>query len=184
TWFPEVAAFYESLAKELEADGVDLQSVFGPGAASFNLPFAAHTLNLGPAVCCLLHHDAQNWPQGICPAMAVGKFDHTRSGQFIMEEPKVVLELKSGDIILFLSSLITHGNAPLADGEVRMSWTCWMVGGLVRWLAAGCALLSSLTTRVKQERYAARSEEFAHKGWASLLTLSELKERLASRRQA
>ncbi|EJD37866.1 hypothetical protein AURDEDRAFT_72734, partial [Auricularia subglabra TFB-10046 SS5] len=142
--------------------------------------FAAHTLNLGPFVCCLLHRDAQNWPQGICPAMALGEFDHTRSGHFIMEEAKVALELKSGDIILFLSSLITHGNGPLRPGERRMSWTCWMAGGLVRWLAAGCALLSSLTTRSKQERYAARSAEFARKGWASLLTLNDLRERASS----
>ncbi|EJD32640.1 hypothetical protein AURDEDRAFT_77553, partial [Auricularia subglabra TFB-10046 SS5] len=136
--------------------------------------FAAHTLNLGPYVRCLLHRDAQNWPKGVCPAMALGDFDHTKSGHFIMEEPKVVLELRSGDIILFLSSLITHGNAPLCPGDVRMSWTCWMAGGLVRWLAAGCALVSSLTTRAKQEKYAERSQEFARKGWESLLTLSEL----------
>ncbi|EJD33962.1 hypothetical protein AURDEDRAFT_43352, partial [Auricularia subglabra TFB-10046 SS5] len=137
TWFPDVAAFYKDVEKELKDNGIDLQSVFGPGAAAFNLPFAAHTLNLGPFVCCLLHRDAQNWPHGICPAMAFGEFDHTCSGHFIMEEPKVVLEFKSGDIVLFLSSLITHGNAPLAAGERRMSWTCWLAGGLVRWLAAG-----------------------------------------------
>ncbi|EJD35686.1 hypothetical protein AURDEDRAFT_46100, partial [Auricularia subglabra TFB-10046 SS5] len=124
-----------------------------------NLPFVAHTLKIGPFVCCLLHRDSQNWPQGICPAMAISEFDHTRSGHFIMEEPKVALEFKSGDIILFLSSLITHGNAPLQPGERRMSWTCWMVGGLLRWLAAGCALLSTLTTRAKQERYSARAQE-------------------------
>ncbi|EJD41152.1 hypothetical protein AURDEDRAFT_69181, partial [Auricularia subglabra TFB-10046 SS5] len=138
------------------------------------------TLNLGPYVRCLLHRDAQNWPKGICPAMALGDFDHTKGGHFVMEESKVVLELMSGDIILFLSSLITHGNAPLCPGDVRMSWTCWMAGGLVRWLAAGCALVSSLTTGSQQQEYSRRSEEFARKGWASLLTLSELAARIGT----
>ncbi|EJD38756.1 hypothetical protein AURDEDRAFT_39960, partial [Auricularia subglabra TFB-10046 SS5] len=100
-------------------------------------PFAAHTLNLGPQVRCILHRDSQNWVEGPCPIIIIGEFDHTVSGQFIIEEAKVALELRSGDIMILLSSLLTHGNTPLREGEVRLSWTCWMAGGLVRWLAAG-----------------------------------------------
>ncbi|EJD36430.1 hypothetical protein AURDEDRAFT_31201, partial [Auricularia subglabra TFB-10046 SS5] len=98
------------------------------------------TLNLGPQVRCLLHRDSQNFKPGVCTLLTCGRFDHTRSGHFIMVEPKVILELKNGDVLLFLSSLITHGNAPLRAAERRMSWTCWTAGGLVRWAAAGHAL--------------------------------------------
>ncbi|EJD42395.1 hypothetical protein AURDEDRAFT_43413, partial [Auricularia subglabra TFB-10046 SS5] len=86
---------------------------------------------------CILHRDSQNWPQGVCPIIVKGRFDHTVSGHFVLVEPKIVQELKSGDVILVLSSLVTHGNAPLKPGDIRLSWTCWMAGGLVRWLAAG-----------------------------------------------
>ncbi|KZV85178.1 hypothetical protein EXIGLDRAFT_571457, partial [Exidia glandulosa HHB12029] len=140
--FPEVAALYELVSRDLK-----LQDVFGPAASKFNLPFAAHTFNLGPHVQCLLHRDSLNWPRGICPVIVFGNFDHTTSGQFIMVEPKVVLELQHGDVFIFLSSLLTHGNAPLREGEERMSWTCWMAGGLMRWIAAGHQLVNQLTTR-------------------------------------
>ncbi|EJD40805.1 hypothetical protein AURDEDRAFT_69735, partial [Auricularia subglabra TFB-10046 SS5] len=177
TWLPEVARFYMDVQRDLKENGIDLQAVFGPGAATFNLPFAAHTLNLGPQVRCILHRDSHNWPEGPCPVIVTGKFDHTRSGHFVLVEPKVVLELRSGDIIILLSSLLTHGNAPLKKGEIRMSWTCWMAGGLVRWLAAGCRLVSSLNTRALQHEYARRAKEYADRGWRSLLTLSDLKAR-------
>ncbi|EJD42796.1 hypothetical protein AURDEDRAFT_67131, partial [Auricularia subglabra TFB-10046 SS5] len=139
--------------------------------------FAAHTLNLGPQVRCILHRDSQNWPEGPCPLLVIGEFDHEVSGHFVIEEAKVALELRSGDVIILLSSLLTHGNAPLRPGEVRLSWTCWMAGGLVRWLAAGCALVSSLRTRTEQAQYAERAKEFARRGWRSLMTLSQLRER-------
>lgn len=172
TWFPEVAKAYQKIDAQLK-----LGDVFGPGAKEFNLPFAAHTFNLGPQVRCWLHRDSQNWPPGICPVLVRGDFDHTRSAQMILVEPKIVLELRSGDLFIMLSSLITHGNAPLGEGETRMSWTCWMAGGLCRWLAAGRALVSSLTTTAQQESYKRKTEKMTREGWSALLTLSDLAER-------
>ncbi|KZV93175.1 hypothetical protein EXIGLDRAFT_586595, partial [Exidia glandulosa HHB12029] len=115
--------------------------------------FAAHTFNLGPCVRCFLHRDCLNFPPGACPIFVLGKFDYTRSAQLIIVEPKVIVELMHGDLFIVLSSLLTHGNAPLLKGEERMSWTCWMAGGLVRWIAAGKRLVSELKTEKMQRDY-------------------------------
>ncbi|KZV79080.1 hypothetical protein EXIGLDRAFT_596407, partial [Exidia glandulosa HHB12029] len=82
---------------------------------------------------CWFHRDSRNYILGICPVLVLGKFNHETSGQFIMVEPKLVLELRPGDVFLLMSSIITHGTAPLRAGETRRSWTCFTAGGIFRW---------------------------------------------------
>ncbi|EJD42019.1 hypothetical protein AURDEDRAFT_168810 [Auricularia subglabra TFB-10046 SS5] len=54
TWLPDVAAFYKKLEANIEIPEALRTS------RCFNLPFAAHTFNLGPYVQCWFHRDARN----------------------------------------------------------------------------------------------------------------------------
>ncbi|KZV83199.1 hypothetical protein EXIGLDRAFT_598006, partial [Exidia glandulosa HHB12029] len=123
------------------------------------------TFNLGPYVRCWLHRDCLNFPPGVCPIFILGNFDHRISAQLIIVEPKVIIELMHGDLFIMLSSLLTHSNAPLQAGEERMSWTCWMAGGLVRWIAAGGKLVNELTTKAMQRKYAKEAAKWQTRGW-------------------
>ncbi|EJD46696.1 hypothetical protein AURDEDRAFT_43093, partial [Auricularia subglabra TFB-10046 SS5] len=127
TWLPDVAAIYKRLESRIEVPDALRTS------CAFNLPFAAHTFNLGPFVRCWFHRDAWNFTLGWCPVLVLGLFDHRTSAQFIMVEPRIVMELRPGDLMLMMSSVITHGTAPLLKGETRMSWTCFTAGAIFRW---------------------------------------------------
>ena len=112
-WCPKLALIYQRIDDSLHVPGAFRLS------QRFNLPFAAHAFNLGPYMECWFHRDSRNFILGICPVLVMGQFDHKRSGHFIMVEPKLVLELRPGDVLLLMSSIITHGTAPLGEGERR-----------------------------------------------------------------
>ncbi|KZV89330.1 hypothetical protein EXIGLDRAFT_569218, partial [Exidia glandulosa HHB12029] len=127
TFYPSLAKIYKEMERSMNVPDAIRTSI------QFNLPFAAHTLNLGPFVQCWFHRDSRNFILGICPVVVLGRFNPETSGHFIMVEPKIVMELRPGDVLLMMSALITHGTAPLLPGETRMSWTCYSAGGLFRY---------------------------------------------------
>lgn len=110
TWYPSVAKAYREVDDSLAAPHPLRQAL---KAAGVNLPFAAHAFNLGPFVECWWHRDARNYILGVCPVVMLGAFNHRTSGQLILVEPKVVIELRRGDLFFLMSSILTHGTAPL-----------------------------------------------------------------------
>lgn len=105
---------------------------------SDKLPFAAVTANLGPQTICSLHRDFLNLVFGWCLIFILGEYDHTKGGHIILWEPKLVVEVRPGDLVYLPSGCVTHGNVPLKDsGERRYSVTWYTAGGLFAWVAAG-----------------------------------------------
>lgn len=43
-------------------------------------------------------------------------------GQFILHEPKLILEFRRGDVIFIQSAPITHENVLITEGETCYSW--------------------------------------------------------------
>ncbi|EJD34229.1 hypothetical protein AURDEDRAFT_76377, partial [Auricularia subglabra TFB-10046 SS5] len=170
TWLPDVAAIYKRLEASMEIPHALRTS------RRFNLPFAAHTLNLGPYVRCWFHRDARNFTLGWCPVLVLGQFDYRTSAHFIMVEPQIVMELRPGDVLLMMSSVITHGTAALLEGETRMSWTCFTAGALFRWVAAGHKLVGDLSED-EHAAYLERSAQIFGEAWRANLTLDELEQR-------
>lgn len=156
-------------------DSLDIPGAFR-SSQRFNLPFAAHAFNLGPYVECWFHRDARNFILGVCPVLVMGNFDHRTSAQFIMVEARLILELRPGDLLLLMSSVITHGTAPLREGERRLSWTCWTAGGIFRWYAAGGRLVGDLLPE-EFRAYEATSSALFDEAWKALYTLDNLKSR-------
>lgn len=60
-------------------------------------PFCAMSVNEGPQAEVRIHCDVHNLIWGFCALGIFGSFDHTKSGQLILWEAKVIIELKHGD---------------------------------------------------------------------------------------
>ncbi|KAI0039169.1 hypothetical protein FA95DRAFT_1504537 [Auriscalpium vulgare] len=99
--------------------------------------FPTATFNFGPQALTRPHRDFRNIPYGWCAITALGNFDHTKGGHLILWELKLVIEFPAGSTILIPSSLITHSNTPIQEGETRQSFTQYCAGDLVRWKAYG-----------------------------------------------
>lgn len=173
-WYPKLAAIYKRIDDTLEIPHAFRVS------QQFNLPFAAHAFNLGPYVQCWFHRDSRNFILGICPVLVLGNFNHKTSGHFIMVEARTIIELRPGDIFLLMSSIITHGTAPLRPGEKRLSWTCWTAGGIFRWWAAKKKLVKELSAE-EHVAYERAANQLFVECWEALLTLEQLEELFAER---
>lgn len=93
-------------------------------------PFLGTSINLGPMSESRTHRDPQNLAGGICAIGAFGRFDHRVSGHLILVEPKLIIEMKHGDVVVIPSAAVTHCNSPLHEGDDRVS--------VVQYTAAGC----------------------------------------------
>ncbi|KAJ7220951.1 hypothetical protein C8J57DRAFT_1536784 [Mycena rebaudengoi] len=92
--------------------------------------FRACTFNLGPYTCALGHRDFANLAFGWCAITALGYFDYTKAGHLILWDCKLILEFPPGVTILIPSAAIFHSNIPIADGELRFSFTQYTAGGI------------------------------------------------------
>ena len=82
------------------------------------------------------------------------------------------MEVRPGDVVLLPSALITHSNLPCADGETRMSFTCYTAGGLHRWNLAGRRSSEHLASDEKRD-FEARCAAYMHKGWEAFITFEQ-----------
>ena len=149
----------------------------GPESNMFpNTAFSGTTLNMGPYASCKPHRDSQNLVGGVCMIVVLGDFDHTKSGHFIMHEPKVILEARPGDIIFMPSAAITHSNAGLRPGERRSSIVQYISARLFSWAWQG---FKCLPKNESAESKQARASEGLER-WKELCqlfpTVSELQE--------
>lgn len=130
-WQPK---FYEEnmkLVQQLRAWHDDIELPFP------DLPFFSMTTNTGPKVVTPMHADLKNKLEQWCIIQIFGNFNHRRHGLLVLQEPKLMLQLKRGDIVFIPSALITHGNTEVPDSETRRSWTFFNAGGLFRFRDAG-----------------------------------------------
>ncbi|TCD60677.1 hypothetical protein EIP91_009711 [Steccherinum ochraceum] len=133
TFFPRLARLYDLVQLRLYMENGILNSLFE------NCPFAAHAFNLGRQSLSTNHADVQNLVFGLCGILPLGRFDGRRSAQLILVEPRVIIELRPGDVFFFPSAIIHHRSAPLAspDGETRQCMILFSAGSLFRWILQG-----------------------------------------------
>lgn len=142
-------------------------------------PFCALTINMGPQTVCLPHRDYWNLAYGTCPIGVLGPFDHRTGGQLILHEPKLIIELRRGDVMFIPSAAVTHENAPIAEGEERYSFTQYTAGGLFRYVWCDGRLAKDL--RGDDARaYKDGGEKCWQDGWARYSTIEELIDRMKS----
>ena len=130
-WAPRLHALYRDMLDTLNSHHPHLRRNFE------NSVFAAATANLGPRTVTRPHIDHLNLPNGWCAITALGRYDHTRGGHLVLWDLKLIIEFPPGSTILIPSSIFKHSNLPIADDEVRYSFTQYSAGGLFRWVANG-----------------------------------------------
>lgn len=161
---------YSDLQVELLAINSLLSSVFPDS------PFCALTINMGPQTVCLPHRDYWNLVYGTCPVGVLGSFNHRTGGQMILHEPKLVIELRRGDVMFIPSAAVTHENAPVAVGETRYSFTQYTAGGLFRYAWCGRRTVKDTKARDKvlYGKYVDEGEARWQEGWAKYSKMSDL----------
>ena len=138
--FPKLYAIYtmEQVALNLRTG---LVKGFFP-----DVPFDCLCLNLGGRAISPMHRDSQNVAWGLCCVGVFGEFDYEKGGQLRLEEPKLVLELRRGDIVFLPSAIVTHGNHPLIkEMDRRWSIAMYTPSSNFRWLSNGGKTVSSMT---------------------------------------
>jgi hypothetical protein len=127
TWAPKLYDYYdEKLGRLLKKDS----SLRRP----FRSIFPTATYNMGPQTVCVPHMDCANLPFGYCAITALGNYDPEKGGHLVIWECKLILEFPPGSTILIPSAILTHFNLPIAEHEVRYSFTQYAAGSLFRWV--------------------------------------------------
>lgn len=117
--------------RELHIKQPTLRFAFG------NSVYPACTMNLGPQSVSFLHGDGGDYPGIPGSIHAFGSFDPREGGHLIAFEYRFFIRFPAGTLSL-LSSGVRHGNTPVHDGETRYSFTQYVSGQLIKWVAYGC----------------------------------------------
>ncbi|KAI0056527.1 hypothetical protein BV25DRAFT_1813909 [Artomyces pyxidatus] len=143
-----------------------------------NSEYPTAAANLGPRTVCHQHNDCSNYPGLACAITALGDFDFRRGGHMCLWDLKLKIQFPPGCTILLSSAGMRHGNAPIAPGERRYSFTQYCPGGLLRWVRYGFRRAKTLS-KAKRAQLDRREGE----GWAGQLArLSKYAELQADRR--
>ena len=156
----------KALFELLHQKGLD-----GIKGAFDSLAQSSSTCNLGPQTVTPMHRDAQNLSYGLCMVSAFGDFDGEDGGELLLYEPGAVVQMLPGDLLIFPSAAITHGNLKLSErpNQVKYSFTHYTSGSLFQWVANG-------GSTVKEAKNAAQVPAVAdwHEGWSKYSTFREL----------
>lgn len=140
--------------------------------------FTACTINLGPQTVCNNHRDPPDAGYVPCAMFISGDFDGSRGGHLVLHEPRLVIRLYPGDIILFPAACVTHSNLPISPGETRRSLVLYMAGGLVRYDAQGMRTLgqweASPGGAEEVRDFKKQGEKRWENGWELYSTIAEL----------
>lgn len=66
------------------------------------------------------HKDVRNCPFVWCAIQALGRFDPRKGGHLVLWDLKLIIEFPP---VLIPFATLTHSNIPVADGDVRASFT-------------------------------------------------------------
>ncbi|KAJ3833118.1 hypothetical protein F5878DRAFT_547101, partial [Lentinula raphanica] len=173
-WAPRLYAEYQRTSNVMHTKLPHLPKNFPHSV------FAAAAFNLGGKVRTFKHRDSLNWPFGWCAITSLGTFDPSRSGQLILWELQLVIDFPHASTVLIPSAVITHSNTPLAEEDIRMSFTQYTAGPIFRWVENGCRTEKELEV-ADPARYVemqARKDTAYLRRLANFSTVDELLDRI------
>lgn len=109
------------------------------------LPQTGYTINLDDRSICLSHIDHSNLATGLCLVCPLGNFNHELGGQIVLQEPRMIVEVPVGGMILFPSAIIAHGNISVEEKETRTAITSYCAGTLFQFVENGFEAVGQLT---------------------------------------
>ncbi|KAL0565962.1 hypothetical protein V5O48_016051 [Marasmius crinis-equi] len=131
TWAPLLFLYYADITTGILGKYPELSLPF------YNSVFAAFTVNFGPQTVCLPHCDSKNLAFGWCAITALSKFDHTKGGQLVLWDLKLIVKFPPGYTIFVPSAVVCHLNTKIQPHEERFSFTMYTSGDLFRWAEHG-----------------------------------------------
>ncbi|KAF7970504.1 hypothetical protein HWV62_23825 [Athelia sp. TMB] len=126
--------------------------------------FPCATINFGPQSICFDHIDNGNAAAGWCDIVGFGNYDPQKGGHLVLFDIKKIIVFPPGSHILIPSSIMRHGNTPVADNETRVGFTQYAAGGLFRWVENGFQTVDGYTKanpKLRQKLDAAAPTRFA-----------------------
>lgn len=99
----------------------------------------------------LRHRDSTNTTRVPCILLVTELADLKKGGQLVLEELRLVLELAPGDIVIFPSTLITHWNLGLGEGQIRSSLAAWCSAANEMWADQDCEARVDSSARPQQD---------------------------------
>ncbi|EEB89298.1 hypothetical protein MPER_12620 [Moniliophthora perniciosa FA553] len=168
TWAPDLYRLYCDYDSRLREKHPDCTRNFP------NSIWACATYNFGPKTVTVQHLNHLNYLFGWCAITALGNFDYTRGGHFVLWELELVLKFPPGWTVLLPSAYIRHSNTPVSEAETRYSFTQYSAGGLFRWVDDGFRLRTTMT-RTEKKAAKARDRERLHNGLNMYSTLDDLR---------
>lgn len=158
-FFPRLALLYTLTQRRLLMRDSLFNSYFP------DCPFAAQSLNVSDQVVAESHTDLKNLVFGICAVLPFGDFNFCRSGQLVLKEARLIIEVRRGDILFFPSGAVHHENIPcLSPIESRQSAIFYSAGGLFRWVKQGHRTQTGMS---KQGQTRATSKALGAERWTN-----------------
>jgi hypothetical protein len=169
-WAPRLHKYYHDCDEALRADHPHLRRPF------MRSVFFCTAFNFGDNVWTFRHRDVLNLAFGWCAVQALGNFDHTKGGHLVLWDLNLVVEFPAGALILLPSGTIAHSNAPVQEGERRVSFTQFSTGGIFRYVDNGFRTVEQLEEQdpVEYERLMAKRASRWAEGLGLLSTLDQL----------
>ncbi|KAJ6569172.1 hypothetical protein B0H19DRAFT_850551, partial [Mycena capillaripes] len=130
-WAPRLYSYYREHDNALRVRHSHLRRPFACSV------FFAAAFNFGPRVWTFRYHDILNLAFGWCAVQALGKFNPKKGGHLVLWDLKLVIEFPAGALILLPLATIAHSNVPVQEGEERVSFTQFSVGGIFRHIDNG-----------------------------------------------
>lgn len=100
-----------------------------------NSIYPACTMNLGPQSVSFVHGDGGDYPGLPGSIHSFGNFDANLGGHLIAFDLGFYIPFPSGTLALISSSGMRHGNTPIREFETRYSFTQYVSGHLIKWIA-------------------------------------------------
>ncbi|KAF6763616.1 hypothetical protein DFP72DRAFT_1059685 [Ephemerocybe angulata] len=143
-WMPRVYTDVEEKLNQLYERDPTLKKNW----AGSVYPCAA--FNFGPRVACKIHKDSGNAPHTFCAITALGNYNPKLGGHLYLKELGIFIQFPPGSTILIPSALLSHANTPVAPHEIRVSFTQFVPGGLIRFVDNGFMTENGLRKKSKK----------------------------------
>ena len=122
--------------------------------------FPACTMNLGPQSVSFVHADGGDYPEVPGSIHTFGNYDADLGGHLIAFDFQIFIRFPPATLSLLSSSGLRHGNTPIQEAETRYSFTQYVSGHLMRWIAYGCKPAGEVNMADRDHLNMARGE-----GW-------------------
>lgn len=152
------ASFFPKAFAEAE---VDMEAIHKRYKLARNFPNSVYpmlSINFRDAVT-EQHVDTHDDPFKPCAVYAEGDYDPTKGGHLILFDLGLVIEFPPGTTILVSSGALAHGNCAIQDGEDRVSFTQYFLGGLSRTVRYGFRTERKLRKKKKEWRELNKANE-------------------------